>query len=614
MPALNGAPRQRGKIMLRQGFARFDNGSGPAELFSIRSKLLRSCFQKMRQINDNMEDKVIIDAKVGGSPMAEDSPLSGAVQTGPCVKPPQGLNATVSVSEAKGGSLGNSGKNRRRAAGQVKKAEKHNLDPAGKDRVDKPPHKGGKGGRKQAGGRLAGQVKDAMRDAVDASTVGQEQLKKSELHILQTEVKMLEASLRRAELQEIFDDIPLQKLSFSRELQEKREAETMRHVLNKKRHEKDCGLVDGKGRIEKVQDELELIRKRIEYLKAVEELEKINNPQPKTQLELDEIAVIEHKAAEKCRLYWAEVHAPECPFEVPDSTTPFLLNLPDLLKGESRGLGWFLPASVAPLTRTYLATNLSYSYTDTILRPKADFRGWKDSVLISDFSSTHTLNNISSSLVLTSAVGGLAGAASYIPSLVPAASTLSKIKFVGTTALVATACLAALEWSRYVVKAELRAIEVDRYCQPEDSRPMGDRALSSQVADTLVSFQPFMVFTLTTGDRIFSFDPSLAGLVDWAESKHKVLGCVNHDATRRFRRILISSTLYCESVSRRTITTTVYDKARAIERVNKILENCDRVAECHDTVLSTGTFVFKDTLQFVSALLTRDPHTPPHLF
>jgi len=548
--------------------------------------------------------------KVSGPNGNSDSQTKGQERTpskhGGAPRKSQPRKASVTRERDSGGSTGPCapGVGRKPAGGKRRKPKDGENRPVSRPERAPQKNKSGSSGKDK--------MKESIKDAKDASAPSILSQKRAEKEMIILEKEILQETLKKLQAAEVIDSLGEDLLSGELfDLEAKRKIVELQKYL--KSEELTAETLPIMAKAKKIKEKINVVRNRIEYLTAVEEFHALMaGPKPQSQLELEEHKVAEHKAMAACQRYWNGLSEPSQTFSVED--TNFLTNFSLLEEGQACGVNKFLPGSMAPLDRTYYVgeeyDSLQYNLPHV---SSFDVQGWKEgSILISEFDAG----------VLT-CFGDQSLAAQAGVSVATTAVVLGNFRYrgiveglkaAGGACLASTAYSAYCAWRGLVTHAELRALVVDVAQAGPDYRSKADKENVEISADSIATLRPFMVFDLAGGAKIISFDPSVAGLDNWALSRNKVLRIFSSDWNRRFAPLHVSNILYTEAVSRRTIVTTEFDQARAVERVSKILENCDHVSEDHKLMLATGNSVFKDTLRIVTGVVTRDPHLHPRDF
>jgi hypothetical protein len=455
-------------------------------------------------------------------------------------------------------------------------------------------------------------LKNALGKAIDASKTSYLDSKKQELSMIDLDLKIAKAELEKLRAlerksQEFTNSRPFHDAEASNLTAAAIDAEAKIEVSRKALDE----LRDPKSAVSLAGD-IARVKADTDYLIALREHVLVQSG--KDVQYSGEIDAMKHELSyldtkRKHEATFVHDVAVECPFSL-DATSSFYQNFDALEEGRPSGVAMFMPSSMASLTRNYVISGSGRwsSYSGVLPIAAADCAGWEESVLISDFAPPLAQSKLSMS---TQSKAAVFGACTLAGSVIGGGSRI-KAGIAGYALGFSSSVLC--DFMTYITHAELRALVTKKFGASKDTRPVADRVLDTSLDDTLVELRPFVVLTLVCGAKVLSFDPTTTNLYGWSASTHCMLGVVATDQNRRFRPLTISTVLFTESVSRRTLTSSVFDKARAVERVNKILENCDRKGEEHRMLLYSGISIFKDTLTFVTALLNRAPHTQPQDF
>lgn len=287
--------------------------------------------------------------------------------------------------------------------------------------------------------------------------------------------------------------------------------------------------------------------------------------------------------------------------EVADNTFTSCAGL--LESGSVMGMSRFLPNNWAPLSRTYSS---GPSYFRSVL--SKDLSGWESSILISEIPTSKVNYKLEASPAMGYAI--CATSALVTKCVQPKLDWQGVKTFAGICAVGGIANT-VLEWQTYVTRVQFRAVAVDSQDFVEDFRDTPDRESSTRLCDRVVKLLPFVVCYLIDGSVVLSFDPQTAQLWTWSNSTvGYLLGAIATDENRRFKPLYVSERMYLTSINRRTLLVNQYDKARAIERMNKMLENNDRICENARTFVYTAQSLYVDTFRMAAAQLSQDPYTP----
>jgi hypothetical protein len=180
----------------------------------------------------------------------------------------------------------------------------------------------------------------------------------------------------------------------------------------------------------------------------------------------------------------------------------------------------------------------------------------------------------------------------------------------------------------FLASAELRAVPIRRATIAGDNRPQLDRG--QKISDSVyVMYKPFVLLKYSNGDESISLNPNDFGLSDWAFSPfssnafrlntgNATIDWVANDNPfdlahhttnpdlQMFRNLVVNTNLLNAAFQRKTLA--VRDVKLSIERAYRVIESLDSQQEMLGLLIKEGVSTYKDTLKFVAAKITNDPH------
>lgn len=457
-------------------------------------------------------------------------------------------------------------------------------------------------------------LEPVMRDTDDQVVKNKNAKVQIERRDQQLKLASLDRDLRLLKSEQAFLDSLIAKDRVSTELKQEVDIAKKQLDLMKLKYEA-AKLVQADSDLEQDFDQqqqdkdLAKLKSEIDYFEAELKLAKLKEKKEPTSEDLMNEQMASDDVAEKFRKHMAGKSRSCDVFEFKD--TPFVKNLPALIEG--------YPASTLSSVLPSQWRAHSYEYTfgpsgcsGAHIMPESMMTGWSDTILISDFSPSKANYHFLGYDGTITAVAGVTGG--LIASQVRKTSWWSAATVMASSVLMGSVASSLAHFSTLIKTCELRAAVISVEDLDDDNRPYADRVDTCYMTDRLAILQPFVVYRLVTGQIVISFDASVAGLSTWSESLYKVLGVVTTDVNKHFRKLAVSENMIVEAINRRSLVVSAFEKARAVERMHKLLENQNRLSDSLSLLLYTGHSLYKDSLSLVAALVTRDPHTPPSDF